>query len=144
MMNDMSGRDGVRLNKWIAESGVCSRREADRLIADGRVTVDGRPGALGDKVLPGMTVCVDGKPVRVRTQHQQVYIALNKPVGSVEVTLPAEAFHDAQVDVKNENGDVTGSKTVRAADIKAVLRCKDSHNLVKRIQSVVILQNLLL
>ena len=92
-MNDMSGRDGVRLNKWIAESGVCSRREADRLIADGRVTVDGRPGALGDKVLPGMTVCVDGKPVRVRTQHQQVYIALNKPVGVVCTADPREPMN---------------------------------------------------
>ncbi|MBQ8952815.1 MAG: 23S rRNA pseudouridine(2604) synthase RluF [Clostridia bacterium] len=92
-MNEMSGREGVRLNKWIAESGVCSRREADRLIADGRVTVDGRPGALGDRVLPGMTVRVDGKPVRAKTQRQQVYIALNKPVGVVCTADPREPMN---------------------------------------------------
>ena len=57
-MNDMSGRDGVRLNKWIAESGTCSRREADRLIAERKVTIDGRVGVLGDKVLPGPTMWI--------------------------------------------------------------------------------------
>ena len=43
-----------RLNKYIADSGYCSRREADRLISEGRVRLDGRLGALGDRVLPGM------------------------------------------------------------------------------------------
>ena len=50
---------GKRLNKFVADSGYCSRREADRLIVEGRVQVDGRPGALGDRVLPGMRVTVD-------------------------------------------------------------------------------------
>ena len=59
-MND-NHSEGVRLNKWIAESGFCSRREADRLIAEGKVTIDGRRGVLGDRVLPGMKVTVDGK-----------------------------------------------------------------------------------
>ena len=92
-MNDMSGREGVRLNKWIAESGVCSRREADRLIAEGKVTVDGRVGALGDKVLPGMSVRVDGREVRAKTRRQQVYIALNKPVGVVCTADPREPMN---------------------------------------------------
>ncbi len=82
-MNSTSEREGVRLNKWIAESGFCSRREADRLIAERKVTIDGRPGVLGDKVLPGMTVRVEGREVRARTRRQQVYIALNKPEGVV-------------------------------------------------------------
>ena len=46
--------EGKRLNKFIADSGYCSRREADRLITEGRVLLDGRPGALGDRVLEGM------------------------------------------------------------------------------------------
>ena len=82
-MNDLSDREGVRLNKWIADSGFCSRREADRLIADHKVTIDGRIGALGDRVLPGMKVRVNGREVRRKTPKQQVYIALNKPVGIV-------------------------------------------------------------
>ena len=51
---------GKRLNKFIADSGYCSRREADRLIEEGRVLVDGRKGVLGDKVVPGTRVVVDG------------------------------------------------------------------------------------
>ena len=48
--------EAKRLNKFIADSGYCSRREADRLIAECRVRVDGRVGALGDQVQPGMRV----------------------------------------------------------------------------------------
>ncbi|MBO4298539.1 MAG: 23S rRNA pseudouridine(2604) synthase RluF [Clostridia bacterium] len=93
MNRDEPPREGVRLNKWIAESGLCSRREADRLIAEGRVTIDGRRGALGDRVLPGMTVLVNGRDARARTQKQQVYIALNKPVGVVCTADPREPMN---------------------------------------------------
>ncbi len=92
-MNDANGRDGVRLNKWIADSGFCSRREADRLIEERKVTVDGRIGALGDRVLPGMTVRVEGREVRAKTQSQRVYIALNKPVGVVCTADPREPMN---------------------------------------------------
>ena len=51
----MQENTGKRLNKFIADSGYCSRREADRLIEEGRVQVDGRTGSLGDRVLDGMT-----------------------------------------------------------------------------------------
>ena len=69
----------MRLNKFISESGLCSRREADTWIAAGRVTVNGKPGELGTKVEEGDAVLVDGRalPARKRT----VYIALNKPRG---------------------------------------------------------------
>ena len=93
MMNNVSEREGVRLNKWIAESGFCSRREADRLIAERKVTIDGRIGVLGDKVLPGMVVRVEGREVRAKTQRQQVYIALNKPVGVVCTADPREPMN---------------------------------------------------
>ena len=84
-------QDGVRLNKWIADSGYCSRREADRLIEDKKVTIDGKPGTLGDRVLPGMKVCVNGKPVGRQTH--KVYIALNKPEGVVCTADPREPMN---------------------------------------------------
>jgi 23S rRNA pseudouridine2604 synthase len=69
----------MRLNKFISESGICSRREADAWIAAGRVTVNGRPGELGTRVNSGDEVLVDGKPLPAR--RRAVYIALNKPRG---------------------------------------------------------------
>ena len=72
---------GKRLNKYIADSGYCSRREADRLIQEGRVRLDGRVGVLGDRVLPGMAVAVDGKPLT--GESEKVYLLLNKPRGIV-------------------------------------------------------------
>jgi 23S rRNA pseudouridine2604 synthase len=75
----------VRLNKHIAETGYCSRREADRLIAARRVTVNGMPGGVGSVVGEGDEVKVDGQPLRARSKaksgRRHVYIALNKPVG---------------------------------------------------------------
>lgn len=77
----MYEEDNIRLNKYIADSGFCSRREADKVIADGRVTIDGRKGVLGDKVNSSMDVRVDGKSIKQRTK--KVYIAFNKPEGIV-------------------------------------------------------------
>ena len=69
----------MRLNKFISETGMCSRREADAWIDAGRVTINGVPAALGTQVEEGDEVCVDGRPVGAPKRH--VYIALNKPVG---------------------------------------------------------------
>ena len=82
---------GVRLNKFIADSGYCSRREADRLIQEGRVKIDGRVGALGDRVLPGMRVECDGR--RLSGDGEKVYIALNKPRGIVCTADPREPMN---------------------------------------------------
>jgi 23S rRNA pseudouridine2604 synthase len=72
----------VRLNKYLSESGACSRREADTYIAEGRVTVNGRPAVLGTQVNEGDDVRLDGDRVGVaRKKVKPVYIALNKPVG---------------------------------------------------------------
>lgn len=75
----------VRLNKHIAETGFCSRREADRLIAGKRVTVNGQPAGMGAVVGEGDMVLVDGQPLKLRVaragKRRHVYIALNKPVG---------------------------------------------------------------
>jgi len=82
---------GKRLNKFIADSGYCSRREADRLIEEGRVKVDGRTGVLGDKILPGMQVVVDGH--NLTGDGEKVYIVLNKPAGIVCTADPREPMN---------------------------------------------------
>ena len=69
----------VRLNKFISETGYCSRREADKLIEDVRVTIDGIKAVMGMKVNLDANVKVDGKPLK--KEEKLVYIALNKPVG---------------------------------------------------------------
>jgi len=69
----------MRLNKFISETGVCSRREADAWIAAGRVTVNGKPAALGTQVAAGDAVRLDGKPLSPK--RRDVYLLLNKPRG---------------------------------------------------------------
>ena len=69
----------MRINKFISESGVCSRREADAWIEAGRVAINGQPATLGSKVESADQVTVDGKPIGRR--KPTVYIALHKPVG---------------------------------------------------------------
>ena len=80
-----------RLNKFIADSGYCSRREADRLIDEGRVLIDGRVGVLGDKVTLGTVVTVDGHPLS--GSGEKVYLILNKPVGIVCTADPREPMN---------------------------------------------------
>lgn len=72
-------RDEVRLNKYISETGFCSRREADKLIEQGRVKIDFTKAKPGMKVSKGQNVYIDGKVLK--TENELVYIALNKPVG---------------------------------------------------------------
>ncbi|MBE6053624.1 MAG: 23S rRNA pseudouridine(2604) synthase RluF [Clostridium sartagoforme] len=69
----------IRLNKFISETGFCSRREADKLIEAGRVTVDRTKAVMGTKVNVNADVKVDGKPLK--KEEKLVYIVLNKPVG---------------------------------------------------------------
>jgi 23S rRNA pseudouridine2604 synthase len=75
----------VRVNKYISDTGACSRREADRLVGEGRVTVNGQRARTGSEVGEGDEVRLDGQVLRPRTgargQRRHVYIALNKPVG---------------------------------------------------------------
>ncbi|HXI00617.1 MAG TPA: 23S rRNA pseudouridine(2604) synthase RluF [Sphingobacteriaceae bacterium] len=71
--------DFKRLNKFISETGFCSRREADKLIDQGRVTVNGEPAQLGTKVSNKCSVLVDG--LSISKKEMPVYLAFNKPVG---------------------------------------------------------------
>lgn len=76
-----------RLNKWLSRMGICSRREADRLIDAGRVLVEGCPAAVGQKLLPGQEVVCDGKTVSFDGGlPEPVLLAVNKPRGIVCTT----------------------------------------------------------
>lgn len=79
----MSDGNGIRLNKFISDSGYCSRREADKLIEQNRVTINGKPSELGTRILPGDEVRVDGKRIHSSAPNKtdRVYIAYHKPVG---------------------------------------------------------------
>lgn len=71
---------GIRLNKALAQAGVCSRRAADELIRSGKVTVNGRPADIGAPVRPGVDdIRVDGRPVGFPKREQALYFLLNKP-----------------------------------------------------------------
>lgn len=84
MIISIRGKRMVRLNKYLSDSGVCSRREADRLIEAGRVSIDGHVAVMGEKVEEGQAVTVDGKPVEKKSEL--ILLAVNKPVGVVCTT----------------------------------------------------------
>ena len=75
----------TRLNKYLSEAGYCSRRAADKLIDEGRVTINGVVPEMGTKVVQGDTVKVDGKTI-LNDAKKRSYIAFNKPVGIVCTT----------------------------------------------------------
>jgi 23S rRNA pseudouridine2604 synthase len=76
----------VRLNKFISESGLCSRREADRFIEQGNVFINGRKARIGDQVGIGDSVRVNGIELEPRTGEDNIFIALNKPPGITSTT----------------------------------------------------------
>ncbi len=81
----MEENQPVRINKYLSEIGYCSRRAADKLIDEGRITVNGKPVEMGLKVSPADEIAVDGVVVD-QAGDKPVYIAFNKPVGIVCTT----------------------------------------------------------
>lgn len=79
-------QESVRLNKFISESGLCSRREADRFIEQGVVFINGRKATVGDQVKPGDRVRVNGNNIDPIEAEDLIFIALNKPVGVTSTT----------------------------------------------------------
>lgn len=81
----MDQESSIRINKYLSEVGFCSRRAADLLLEQKRITVNGKIPELGTKVFPSDVVMVDGKPIG-QPKKSHVYIAFNKPVGIVSTT----------------------------------------------------------
>ncbi|MFT2009351.1 23S rRNA pseudouridine(2604) synthase RluF [Pontibacter sp. 13R65] len=76
----------MRLNKYISESGICSRRQADKYIEQGHVLINGKKASLSDQVKPRDVVMVNGQAIEPRSTEDAVYLAFNKPVGVVSTT----------------------------------------------------------
>lgn len=83
-----SESEAIQLNKYISSSGYCSRREADRYIEQGRVTINNEIVITPSKVYPGDVVTVDGERIKHKPGKQNVYIAFNKPIGVTSTTDP--------------------------------------------------------
>lgn len=83
----------VRINKYLSEKGICSRREADRLIDEGKVTVNGSRAVMGQRVSETDEIVVDGKPVSTK-KIKPVLIAVNKPAGVVCTTARFEGEYN--------------------------------------------------
>lgn len=73
----------VRIHKLLADAGVGSRREIERWIAEGRISVDGRPAAVGERLTGAEKVSIDGRPVRIREASRHRYLAYHKPADEV-------------------------------------------------------------
>ena len=71
----------IRINKYLSDAGVCSRREADRLTEAGRVTVRGTVVSTGEKIFPDEEICIDGKPIK--KQEKKILLLFHKPRGIV-------------------------------------------------------------
>lgn len=86
----MLSSSSVRINKYISESGICSRREADRYVEQGNVFINGKRAKIGDQVTAGDLVKVNGQLIEPQDAEDFIFIALNKPVGIVSTTESTE------------------------------------------------------
>ncbi|WP_422124216.1 23S rRNA pseudouridine(2604) synthase RluF [Planococcus sp. X10-3] len=126
----------MRINKFLSETGITSRRGADKFIEAGRVTINDEPAELGSKVQPGDRVHVDGKLIE-QPQQEYVYLVLNKPIGITSTTErhiegnivdyvnhPERIFHVGRLDKDSEglilltnDGDI----------VNEILRAENEH-----------------
>src|SRR4030066_1855506 len=93
-MVEKTNENSVNLNKYISSTGICSRREAEKWIVDGCVTINDKPTQLGNRVFEGDVVKINGKPLNANPKT--LYIAFNKPVGIVcttDIKEPKNIIH---------------------------------------------------
>jgi len=81
---EKTNENSININKYISSTGICSRREAEKLIIDGKVTINNIPTQLGNRVFDGDVVKINGKTLQ--SKPKTIYIAFNKPVGIVSTT----------------------------------------------------------
>ena len=135
LQQELVTRMEVRINKYLSESGFCSRREADRLIEQGRVLINGEHAQIGSKIRETDVVTVDGKGIK--NNAKMVYLAFNKPIGIVSTTdqkiknnlidfinYPQRIFHIGRLDKDSEglilltnDGDI----------VNEILRAENNH-----------------
>ena len=113
----------TRLNKYLSELGFCSRREADKLIEQGRVTVNGVVPEMGTKVTASDRICVNGRPL-LQGPEKKIYLAFYKPVGIECTTNPERIFPIGRLDKASEgllfmtnDGDI----------VNKILRARNNH-----------------
>lgn len=82
----MKKEEGIQINKFISASGYCSRREADKLIEQGRVTINDMLATSSQRVRSSDRVCVDFEYIKSTPKHKHIYLAFNKPVGITTTT----------------------------------------------------------
>ncbi|TAH68145.1 MAG: pseudouridine synthase [Anaerolineaceae bacterium] len=87
-LNNSTTDNGIRINKFLSDAGLCSRREADKYVEDGKVKINGIKAEIGSRVMPESKVTFFGKPVK--NKEKRVLIAFNKPVGIVSTTSSKE------------------------------------------------------
>ena len=81
---EQAHKEEIRINKYLSDAGICSRREADRLVEAGRVSVDGKTVPMGAKVKEGQQICIDGK--LIKAEEEEILLAFYKPRGIVCTT----------------------------------------------------------
>ena len=149
----------TRINKYFSELGICSRREADRKIERGEITINGRVAVMGDTVEPTDTILLNGKPIK--TTNKMVYLVLNKPKGITSTTdqsdptnivdfvnYPTRIFHVGRLDKDSEglilltnDGDIVNkilrSENNHEKEYEVVVDKKISNNFIYKMQKAV-------
>lgn len=130
--------EAIRINKFLSQAGYCSRRHADQLIEENRVTVNGKTPEKGTKVTPDDEVAVDGNRVQLSPQKEMVYLAFNKPIGIVctadskrekdniidFIDYPERVFYAGRLD-KNSEGLIL--LTNDGAIVNKMMRARNHH-----------------
>lgn len=127
--------ESVRINKYLSQAGVCSRRQADVYVEQGKVLVDGIPAVSGTRVLPGQKVTFEGKPISI--QEDLVFLAFHKPKGVVctsskieknniidYINYPVRIYHVGRLD-KDSQGLILLTNDGEAAN--KIMKARNYH-----------------